>query len=156
MPSAPFFFTDGDLLGQLDIGREDDVAAIEGGRGGFAKLGELLLDLGLLDLELAIFPERLVAGIEDEQAVVAVEEDVVAALDDLAEMSCRPTTAGMFMRPGHDGGVRGAAADVGGEAEDELAIELGGVRRGEIVGDEDVRAYRSRRGAGSACPSGCA
>ena len=45
---------------------------------GFAQLGELLLDLGLLDLELAVFPERLVARIDDDQAVVAVEQDVIA------------------------------------------------------------------------------
>ena len=96
MPSAPLFLHGLDFVRQLDIRGEDDVAAIDRGGGRLAQLGELFLDLRFLDLELAVFPERLVGRVDDEIAVVAIEQHVVAAMS-VSLTSCRPTTAGMLM-----------------------------------------------------------
>ena len=66
------------VLGQLDIRAEDDVPPVERAALGLAQLGKLLLDLRLLDLQLAVLPERVVGGIDDDQAVVAIEQHVIA------------------------------------------------------------------------------
>ena len=74
---------------------------------------------GLLDLQFAVFPEGLVVRIEDQQAVVAVEQHVLAALERLADV-VQADHGGDVHRARHDGRVRGAAADVRGETEDQV------------------------------------
>ena len=44
------------FLGQLDIGREDDVAAVAGGRFGLAQLRQLFRDRAFLAFDLAVMP----------------------------------------------------------------------------------------------------
>ena len=55
-----------------------NVPAIERRGSGFPEMRELFFDLGFLDLQFAVFPERLIAGIDDDEAVVAIEQHVVA------------------------------------------------------------------------------
>ena len=135
------------VAGEFDVRAEDDVAAVERGGGGLAEVGELLLDGGLADLQFAVFPQGLVAGVDDDDAVVAVEQHMVAGAELVADV-VEADDGGDVQRPRHDGGVGGLAADVGAEAEDEGAVELRGVARVEVVGEEDVRGLDAREVAG--------
>ena len=87
---------------------------------------------------MAIFKEGLIGGTGDDQSVVSIEQDVLAAL----ELSAGVTQAdhrGDLHRAGHDGGVRGLAADVRGEAEHQFSVQQRGGRGREIVADDDAR-----------------
>ncbi len=67
-----------------------------------------------------------------------------------------PTTAGISMPCGHDRRVAARPADLGDEAADEAAVEVGRLAGRQVVGQhEDGRGQlrRSPRGAG---PAGCA
>ncbi len=127
-----------DILRQLDVRRKDDVPSIEGGRFGFTQLGELLLDLGLFGFELAVFPKRLITRINNDQSVVTVEQDMIAG-DQLVADIMQTHDRRNIQRPRHDGGMRGLAADIGGKPHHQRAVELRGVRGGQIMRDEDVR-----------------
>jgi hypothetical protein len=67
------------FLGQFDIRRENDMASIPGRGGGVADEPESLGHLHLALLDPAIFLKRLLGGIENEEAGIAIQEDVVAA-----------------------------------------------------------------------------
>src|SRR3984893_19592892 len=47
-------------------------------------------------------------------------------------------------RTGHDGGVRSATPQISGDAEDKFSIHRRGVRRREIMRDENVRLSQSQ------------
>ena len=74
------------LVGEFDVCRQNDVASIGRGRLGFAQLVQLFLDLRLLDLQLAILPERLLVRVEDHDTVVSVQKDVVPVVHLLTEI----------------------------------------------------------------------
>ena len=53
---------------------------------------------------------------------------------------------GNVERTRHDGGVRGAAAEIGGNAEDTLPVHRRRVRWSEIVRDQNVRFRQGEKG----------
>ena len=127
-----------DIARRLDVGGEQHAVAV----GGFGRLeaegGEAGADVppGLLDLPVALEGEG--RGMQDEDALVAVDEDGVAGLHPGAHV-VQAHHGGDLQRAGHDGGVRGGAAEVGREAEDAVLAERGGLGGGEVVGDQHAR-----------------
>ena len=92
----------------------------------------------LLADELAVLEERLVGRVDDQDAVEAIQQGVLAALQ-LAAGVLQADHGGDAQRARHDGGVRGLAADVGGEAQHVALVQLRGVGGRQVVADDDAR-----------------
>ncbi|MFM1943613.1 MAG: hypothetical protein RI897_2595 [Verrucomicrobiota bacterium] len=123
--------------GAFEVGGEGDVLAVEGDGGFVADGAEFLGEIDVALLELAVLEEGLVGGIEDEEAVESVQEDVLSGAE-LAAGVPEADDGGDLEGPGHDGGMGGSAADIGGEAEDHLPVEHGGGGGGEVVANDDA------------------
>src|SRR4051812_43535562 len=83
-------------------------------------------------------PERFRSWIENQQTVVAIEQNFAGALELLARV-VQSDDGGNVERPRHDRGVRSAAAQIGGEAKHILTIHRRRVRRRNVVREENVR-----------------
>ena len=143
MPSAPPRLHAGHVLGQFDVGRQDHVPAVPGGGGRFAQVRQPGLDPGAAAGEFVVFAPGLLVGVEHQQAVVAVEQHLVAGFQ-LAHDVRQADQGGDAEGARHDGRVRGAAADLRRETQDVLAVELRRVGGRDVVGDEDVREVELR------------
>ena len=77
--------------------------------------------------QLAVLEERLVRGVDDELAVVTVQQRVLAAGQVTAGV-LQPNDGRDPHRTGHDRRVRSPAPHVGGEAKDHSLVELSGLR----------------------------
>ncbi len=86
---------------------------------------ELLLDGGVAANQLAVFEEGLVGGIDNERAVIAVQEQVGAALD-LGAGILEADDGRDLEGAGHDGCVRRLAAGLGDKAQDQFVVQEGG------------------------------
>ena len=95
---------------------------------------EISLHLTFLAFEFGVFFKGGLAGVEDGESVVAVQQQAVAGAHGKAEV-VQGDHRRDVERARHDGGVRSAAAHVGREAQDGVAIELRGIAGGKIVGD---------------------
>ena len=126
-----------DVVLVLDVRGKVDGLAIERDGGLVLDFAEFFIERRLDLRELAVFKQRLVGGIDDDRAVVAVEQRVVAGLQFLAD-GLRADDGGDVQRPGENRGVRGLAADVGDEAEDKFFVQLRRHGRAQIVADEDA------------------
>ena len=94
--------------------------------GGLAlDFAELFAERGLDFGELAVFKQRLVGGVDDDGAVVAVEQRVVAGLQFFADV-LRADHGGNVERARQNRRVRGLAADVGDKAEHKIPVQLRG------------------------------
>ena len=83
----------------------------------------------------AVFGKLLLIGVDDDHAAVAVDDDGVAAADFRGDIS-QPDDRRDAHGAGDDGGMAGAAADVGGEAF-HVARSSAAVWHGkQIVGDD--------------------
>ena len=115
-----------DVVLVLDVRGKVDGLAVERDGGLPLDFAELFIERRLDFRQLAVFKQRLVGRVDDDGAVVAVEQRIVAVLQFLGD-GLQPDDGRDVQRPGHDGRVRGLAADVGGEAEHEFPVQL---RRG--------------------------
>ena len=88
-----------------------------------------------------------VGGIEDENAGITIEKDVVAAREAAAQVM-DADDGGNIHRASHDGGMRGLASLFGGKTKDERAVDRCGIGRGEIPGDNNVWLVFGRDHAG--------
>ena len=75
-------------------------------------------------------------GIDDHCPFVAVYDDGVVVLHEAGDVP-QADNRRYFQGPGHDRRVRGAAAHIRDEARDPVEVELNGIGRGEVVGDDD-------------------
>ena len=114
-----------DVVLVLDVGGKMDGLAVERDGGLALDFAEFFAERGLDLGELAVFKQRLVGGIDDDGAVVAVEQRVVAGLQFLADV-LRADHGGNVQRTRQNGRVRGLAADVGDEAEHKFPVQLRG------------------------------
>ncbi len=92
------------------------MAALLGRRDGVADELEAFLNLLLPAFYLAVLVQRLRSRIDNEQAGIAVDEDVIAG----GELGADPveTHDGRDIQgPGHDGRMRGLATDLRGKPE---------------------------------------
>ncbi len=135
-PSAPTSFALFRVLRQLDIGVERDIFAVQRAR----PAGYQALELGALEFQLGL-PEPVLGqhtfvGIDNQHAARAVDDQQVFILDQRAGMlhadHRRDRQAAR-----DDGGMRSTAAHVGDEAANFQGLELDGVGRRKIVGDDD-------------------
>ena len=78
--------------------------------------------------QLAVFKKRLVGRVNDDQAVEPVQQSVLAAVQ-LAAGHLQADCGRDAQRAGHDGGMRGSAADIGGEAKHHFLVQLRSARR---------------------------
>ena len=127
-----------DVILVFDVRGEVDGFAVERDGGLALDFAEFFVERRLDFRQLAVFKQRLVGRIDDDGAVVAVEQRVIAALQFLADV-LQADDGGNVQRPRHDGRVRGLAADVGGKAEHEFFVQLRGGGRAQIVADQDAR-----------------
>ena len=107
-----------------------------------------------LPLERAVFLDHRRRGVDDDHAGVAVDDDPVVLADQPARLA-RADDRRDVHAARDDRGVRGLAADVGDEAEEDAALELQHVGRRDVARDEDERvARRSARGVTAWLASG--
>ena len=106
-------------------------------------IGGLLADAVELVLEgdeLAgigfVLPDRLLVRVDDHDAAVAVDDDGVAAADDLRQILQRHDGRNA-QGTGDDGGVAGPPAGVGGHAPDVVPVEAGRLRGAQLPRDDD-------------------
>ena len=104
---------------------------------GFPDEAQALDDLLLLSREALVFENRRCGGIEDEQSIVAIDEDVVADLNLLAD-ALHPNDGGNLQRARHDRRVRGLAANLGDKTTHEIAVQLGRVGWREVVRNDNM------------------
>ena len=132
-----------DFVGKLDVAEQLDPHAVgRFGRQVAQRLQRAASDRCCFGL-VPIAGERFFVGLQDDQALVAVDDHQVAAGDSVRNGPV-PTTAGISMPFGHDRGVAARPADFGDEAADELAIQIGGFAGREIVGQDHDRRSQSR------------
>jgi len=144
---ATFVEEVGDFVGKLDVSEEFDFDAIGGDclEGGEFMEGDACL-FGGFD-EFLVLGDGVIVGVEDDGAGVAIDDD---------ELSVACVCGNVFGAydggegecTGDDGGVGGAAAEVGGEAGDIFAVEVGGLGGGEVAGDDDGVVGDLREGRG--------
>ena len=84
----------------------------------------------------AVFLEHALVRRDDQHAARAIDDQKLVFLDQGTGMM-QADHRGNGQAPGDDGGVRGGAAQIGDEAADLELLELDGVGRRKIVGDDD-------------------
>src|SRR2546423_6244065 len=99
-------------------------------------------------------PERLRRRIENEQAVVAVEQDFAAALELLAGV-VQSDDGGNVQRARHDRGVRSAAPQIGREAKNILAVPCRPVLGGGVLAGKNVRVRWPPANTSALFPARC-
>ena len=92
----------------------------------------------LFDL-VAVAGQRLFVGLEDHQALVAVDDHQLAA-GDFGQEGAGAHHGRDFQGLGHDGRVAAGPAHLGDEAADEAAVEVGRFAGGQVVGQHEHRA----------------
>ena len=124
-----------DFVGEFDVAHEGDLGAVECFGGEVAQAEEFSFELDLLFLVLFVFFDGGGVGVDDDDAGVAVDDKGVAGGDFLGDVF-EANDGGDAHRVGDDRGVRRAAAGVDADGLDLIAVEGGGLRGGEVVGDE--------------------
>ena len=123
--------------GLLDVRGDEDAMIVEGDGGLLEGVAKFFLERNLFTHQHTVFKQRLIGGVDDEDAVEAIEQRVIPVLQQFARVlqpdHCRDAKGAR-----HDGRVGGAATDVRRESENILAIHLRGLRRSEIVRDDDA------------------
>ena len=123
---------------KLDIRRKNNMAPVAGGRCGLAKSSQFFRDQAFSKLNLAVVRKCFRRWIDNQQAGVAVEQDVLTSFKFFGGVvqtnDCRNVE-----RPRDDRGVRRATSQISRDAEHELTIHRCRVRWCEIVRDQNVR-----------------
>ncbi len=126
----------GDLLGELDVGPDEHPVLVDC-RGRLpSMLEEAALDGFVVPLFFLVATNDLRVGVDDDGSRRPVYDDDVPCFclrGDLLE----PHDSRDLVGPGHDGGVGGLAAHVGGKPLDLLHLHLHRIGRREIAGDDD-------------------
>ena len=125
------------VFGPFDVGRENDGVPVERHRRLFTQQGEFFLEERSALLELTILEERLIGRVEREHASVAIQQRVFTVLNGV-EQGAESDHRRDAHLPGHDGGVAGLAAGLGGKAQHMLPIQQCGHAGGEIVGHQNA------------------
>ena len=126
-----------EFLRQFNVRGQNNVAAIARGRSGVTNQSQALGDLDLSLFNPAVLLESFFGGIEDENAGVTIKKDVVPTREAAAKVMYADD-GGDIHRSRHDRGMRCLASLLGGKTKHERAINRGGVRRGEIPGDNNM------------------
>ena len=125
------------VIRDFDVGGKHDMPAITRGRFGFAQSGERFGHQHLLMLQLSVMPERLLRRVENEQAVVTVEQNVLTSLEFLGDIM-QSDYRWNSERSSHDGGVRCSAPEVCGQTKHVTPVHRRGIGRGQVVRHQNV------------------
>src|SRR5438128_2757092 len=135
-------FGDGlDVTRQLDVGRKNNVTAVTRGRWDLTKLSQLFRDLIFSNLDLAVVRKCFRRWIDNQHTGVTIEQHVLAGLEFLGRV-VQTDDRRNVERTRDDRSVRSAAAQIGRDAKDELAVHRRRVGRCQIVRDQNVRLSR--------------
>ncbi len=106
------------------------------------------VETGLMAMEVAaralILRKRLLVRVDNEQALIAVHDDEIAAGHVGGERADADHRRD-FQHTGHDSRVTGAAACFGGEGVDALGVERRGLAWRQVVGKYDHRFSQLRQ-----------
>ncbi len=128
------------VIGLLDVGGEKDAMVVQRDGRLLHHVAEFFLERDLFADQLAILKQRLVGGIDDDDAIEAVQQGILTCFQFLAGI-LQANYGRNAQGAGHDGGVGSLAADVRGETEHILAVHLRGLRGRQIVRDDDARLF---------------
>ena len=120
------------LLDFLDVGAQRQLKPVQGHRGQTVRVEKLLLQRALPPLDLPVAKERALGRVENHQALVAVDEDVVARLHLRGEIA-QPDHGGDLHRARHDDGVARLAARISHHPQRRRTVQPGRVRRRNVV-----------------------
>ena len=98
-------------------------------------------------LEFAVVGERFRFWIDNDQAVGAIDEHLLAGLQFVGRV-VQSDDRRNVERPRKDRSVRGAAAQIGRDAQHALLLHRGGIGGREVVRDENVRLGQGEKGLG--------
>ena len=125
-----------DVFGGFDVGEQLNVDAVGRGGGGFFDFVEFALVAAVFAGEAAVFVEDDFVGVDDEDAVDAVDDDDFVFGDEFAGV-VQADDGRDVEAAAQDGGVAGRAAGIGYEGGNVLLFEQYGIGRREVVRDED-------------------
>jgi hypothetical protein len=123
------------VVGRLDVRRQLDLAPVEGDRREFLQGQELALELDVTLLGLLVILQRSVRRPQHHDAHVAVDDDRIAVMRLLGE-AVEADDRRDAVAARQDRGVRGASAQIRGDAEHEAAVDHRGVGWQQIVRDD--------------------
>ena len=83
-----------------------------------------------------VLVDRLLVRIDDDDAAIAVDDDLIAAADDLGQV-LEGDDGRNAQRTGHDGGVAGPPAGVGGHPFDVIPVEAGRLGGAQLPRHDD-------------------
>ncbi len=132
-----------EFVEELDVGGKRDRPPVGGGRGGIALGLEILADLFLPVLQVAVVPQGVSGRIKDQPARIAVKNGRRERAD-VEHGVLDPNDGWQPQRPGENGRMGVHASELGRETEHMAAVDRGGVGGREIVGDEQVLLVRLR------------
>src|SRR3954468_19094073 len=107
-------------------------------RGFLQDIAQALLQRVLMNDDLPVFKKGLIGRIYNDRAAETIEQRVLPGLQGTAGIF-EPNHRWNPERARHDRRVRSLAADVRSETEHVPFVQLGRIRRGEIVADDDAR-----------------
>ena len=122
----------------LDVGEQVDSYAVERDGRGVPQPVQALAFEHDLALPEAVLGEDDRRGIDDQHTGIAVDDDPVILLDQLAG-AAGTDNCGDVHAARDDGGVRRFAAHVGGEANEQAVLELQHIGRRDVVCNQDQR-----------------
>ena len=96
-----------------------------------------LYDFLFLLLDSPILYKRLRRGIENQKTGIAIDEDIIAELDMLTD-SLHTNDRRNFQGTRHDGRVGGLASNLGHKPTHEIAIQLRGIGRSQVMSNDNV------------------
>jgi len=121
---------------ELDVGLHSNQVPVPGPGGEVSGAGDALLVLLQLDLALVIGADFLVGGIDDDGSRGAVQDHEASRRNGLGG-PFGSHHRGNVQGSRQDGGMGGASSHIGNESQGLFQEQLGRVRGGEVVGNED-------------------
>ena len=115
-----------------------DAHALAGDGRQVAQLVELRLVAAEVAAGALVLGQRLLVGVDDEQALVAVHDDQ-GPVGNVGGEGAEADHGGDLQHAGHDGRVTGAAAGLGGEGVDALRVERRRLAGRQVVGQRHHR-----------------
>src|SRR5215469_17010209 len=123
------------------------MSAILGCADGFPQTGKHFLHPPALDLDLAVFPQGRVGGIEDQKAVRTVKQYMIAGLQLFGNVF-QADHGGDVKRPSHDRGMGSSATNIGCKPQDHLPVQRRGVGRRDVMSNNDLGRLQIGEGPG--------
>ena len=126
------------IFGHFNVGKQLDAFAIQRDRRGVAQASQPAALHLALALAETVFLQHDGGRIDDDQAGIAIDDDVVVLADQVAGLA-RTHHGRNVHAAGHDGGVGCLAAHIGNKALEHAALEIEHVGGRNVAGDQHQR-----------------